>query len=150
MSRAHVHACIAAAVAYDLSLDDGVSFACNQQSYSLKRSFRSITTKVREEMNERKKAQGAAPKVMLLNAATCMISLMGPFDGTFSEGAYVHTRACVRLCAMYVLHSCASVGVLRCEARVRSARTRACACVGVCVYALVDPPARIVLCCAVK
>ena len=76
------------AVAYDLLLDDGVSFACNKESYSLKRSFRSITTKVRTKMNQRK-AQGATPKVMLLNAATCMISLMEPFDGTFSEGAVV-------------------------------------------------------------
>ena len=52
----------------------------------MKRSFLSATAKVRAGMQAHKSTSGG--KVYLLNAVGyAMLSLMGPFDGTFSEGA---------------------------------------------------------------
>ena len=74
---------------YDHQLDDGVSFACGRKGHTMKRSFMTATSKVRQIMQDRK-AKGARSTVFLLNTyGYAMLSLMQPFDGIFSEGRLI-------------------------------------------------------------
>ena len=77
------------AAVYNHDRDDGVSLACGRPGYSFKRAFASATSKVRAGMAARRAKAG--PKVMLANTlGYAMLSLMGPFDGSFSEGSAVN------------------------------------------------------------
>lgn len=71
---------------YDLTMDDGVSWVQSGSAYSMKRAFRDTTASLRKQMDSNR-----SHSCMMLNTlGYSMLSLMGPFDGTFSEGHAVN------------------------------------------------------------
>ena len=67
---------------YDLDRDDGMSWVDGRPAYSLKRAYMNVTNALQAQMQ----AQGRDTGMLINTYGYACLSLMAPYDGSFSEG----------------------------------------------------------------